>query len=155
AFQKKCLGKMGDAARRGRTLLFVSHNLGAVGALCPRTVFFNDGRIKRMGATSEVIPAYLSPILESNVDSIQQFRLPGFGDRIMFQRLTVKADNQEIRFGYPITYSLCVRSRIDVRDVSIGHSVFDVVSGSCVGSLITDQLFSVNAGEEITLTLVV
>ena len=68
-FQKKCLGKMEDAARGGRTVLFVSHNMGAIGALCPRTIYFNNGRIKCMGATSDIIPAYLSLMLESGVES--------------------------------------------------------------------------------------
>ena len=45
AFQKKCLGKMGDVAVGGRTVLFVSHNMGAIGALCPRGMVLNEGKI--------------------------------------------------------------------------------------------------------------
>ena len=37
AFQKKCLGKMGEVSKEGRTILFVSHNMGAVAELCPRS----------------------------------------------------------------------------------------------------------------------
>ncbi len=154
-FQKKCLGKMGDVARSGRTVLFVSHNMGAIGVLCPKAIYFGEGRIKGMGATSDIIPDYLSPMLESNAESVQEFRLAGLGNQVMFRSLALKADNQEIRFGHPITYSLGVRSKITAREVSIGHSVFDAASGSCVGTLITDESFSMNAGEELTLTLVV
>jgi lipopolysaccharide transport system ATP-binding protein len=59
AFQKKCLGKMGDVAREGRTVLFVSHNMGAVARLCNRSMWLDDGCIHKQGATSEVINAYL------------------------------------------------------------------------------------------------
>src|SRR6202041_2229649 len=44
SFQKKCLGKMGDVARQGRTILFVSHNMAAVNALCSRCIFLKNGR---------------------------------------------------------------------------------------------------------------
>ncbi len=45
AFQKKCLGKMGDVARDGRTILFVSHNMGAIRALCTRGIVLNRGEV--------------------------------------------------------------------------------------------------------------
>jgi lipopolysaccharide transport system ATP-binding protein len=60
-FQKKCLGKMGDLSRReGRTVLFVSHNIAAVGELTRRALLLEDGRIVANGRTSDVISAYLS-----------------------------------------------------------------------------------------------
>jgi lipopolysaccharide transport system ATP-binding protein len=59
AFQKKCLGKMGDVAREGRTVLFVSHNMGVINRLCPRTILLTDGKVIRDGPTPEVISEYL------------------------------------------------------------------------------------------------
>jgi lipopolysaccharide transport system ATP-binding protein len=59
AFQKKCLGKMGDVARRGRTVLFVSHNLLAVETLCARAIWLRDGRVAGQGTAGEVISQYL------------------------------------------------------------------------------------------------
>src|ERR1019366_2296119 len=44
-FQKKCLGKMGDVAKQGRTVLFVTHNMSAVRNLCSRAVLLADGRV--------------------------------------------------------------------------------------------------------------
>lgn len=58
-FQKKCLGKMEDVASQGRTVLFVSHNMGAVQGLCPRTIWINGGRIVADGDTEEVVSQYL------------------------------------------------------------------------------------------------
>jgi lipopolysaccharide transport system ATP-binding protein len=60
AFQKKCLGKMGDVARDGRTILFVSHNMAAVAGLCSGAQMLAQGRLVRSGNTSDVIDAYLS-----------------------------------------------------------------------------------------------
>ena len=53
AFQKKCLGKMGDVASEGRTVLFVSHNMIAVQNLCKRVIWLDDGQKMGEGPTSE------------------------------------------------------------------------------------------------------
>src|SRR5207247_905772 len=49
AFQKKCLGKMGDVAKKGRTVLFVSHNMAAVTRLCPKAILLDNGSIALSG----------------------------------------------------------------------------------------------------------
>ena len=60
AFRKKCLWKMGEAAKGGRTVLFVSHNMEAVRALCKRALLLRDGHIEAIGDTESVIERYLS-----------------------------------------------------------------------------------------------
>jgi lipopolysaccharide transport system ATP-binding protein len=60
AFQKKCLGKMGDVAKDGRTVLFVSHNMGAINTLCDRAILIDAGTIVEDGSPQEVIKNYLS-----------------------------------------------------------------------------------------------
>jgi lipopolysaccharide transport system ATP-binding protein len=62
-FQKKCLQQMGNLAQGGRTVLFVSHNLGIVHRLCPRTILLRQGRIEKMGPTAEMIRSYLNESL--------------------------------------------------------------------------------------------
>src|SRR5207247_2516786 len=57
-FQKKCLGKMGAVAKTGRTVLFVSHNLSAVSALCSRVTVLNQGRILFSGDPRDAINCY-------------------------------------------------------------------------------------------------
>lgn len=59
AFQRKCLNKMQDAGAKGRTVLFVSHNMPAVARLCDRVILIEHGRILRDGPAPEVIDAYL------------------------------------------------------------------------------------------------
>ncbi len=60
SFQKKCLNEMGNVARSGRTVLFVSHNMPAVNILCNSAILLNKGRIASHGSTSEVIHTYLN-----------------------------------------------------------------------------------------------
>lgn len=60
AFQKKCLGKMGDIAGEGRTVLFVSHNMAAVSQLCSHTIWLKTGICESYGYTSDVIRKYIA-----------------------------------------------------------------------------------------------
>lgn len=59
-FQKKCLGKMGDVAGEGRTVLFVSHNMAAINRLCSRAILLNAGQLVADGSSNEVTGKYLS-----------------------------------------------------------------------------------------------
>ncbi len=60
-FQKKCLGKIGDvASQEGRTVLFVSHNMGVISQLCSRALWVDAGYVKRDDLPSDVIESYLS-----------------------------------------------------------------------------------------------
>jgi lipopolysaccharide transport system ATP-binding protein len=60
AFQKKCLGKMGDVARDGRTVLFVSHNMAAVRTLCQTGLLLERGRVTMSGPVQPVLAHYLA-----------------------------------------------------------------------------------------------
>ena len=59
-FQRRCLGRMNEVARSGRTVVFVSHNLSSIEALCPQTVLMSRGRVEHRGPTREVLARYLS-----------------------------------------------------------------------------------------------
>ena len=59
AFQRKCLGKMGDVARQGRTVLFVSHDLASVRHLCERVLLIRDGKLAMDGDAATVVDAYV------------------------------------------------------------------------------------------------
>ncbi|MGZ4964958.1 MAG: ABC transporter ATP-binding protein, partial [Limisphaerales bacterium] len=59
-FQSKCLGKMGEVAREGRTVLFVSHNMAAVSALCRKGLLLQGGRLTKTGPIEEIVSAYVA-----------------------------------------------------------------------------------------------
>lgn len=58
-FQRKCLGKMGDVAKEGRTVLFVSHNMGAINQLCSKSILLRNGILSATGETQDIIKDYL------------------------------------------------------------------------------------------------
>ena len=58
-FQKKCIGKMQDVAQGGRTVLFVSHNMGAITDLCSKAILMSGGRLLEYGSTDKIIRGYL------------------------------------------------------------------------------------------------
>ncbi len=65
-FQKKCLGKMSDVAKGGRTILFVSHNMGAITRLCGHGVWLENGRLRSIGPVQDVATAYIRTGSEAN-----------------------------------------------------------------------------------------
>jgi lipopolysaccharide transport system ATP-binding protein len=86
SFQRKCLGKMGAVAREGRTVLFVSHNMGAITRLCERSLCLDEGRITIDGLSNQVVNHYQSrhirPCAEwKRADSV------GKGDGFAFLRV--------------------------------------------------------------------
>jgi lipopolysaccharide transport system ATP-binding protein len=111
AFQKKCLGKMGDAAREGRTVLFVSHNMQAVKALCTRAILLEQGQIVADGSVEEVVHGYLR-----DHDNLGSQRIwadpaerPGDGDcRLAAVRVVDAAGDPSGSFfsGQPLTVEL-------------------------------------------------
>ena len=79
SFQKKCLGKMGDVAKHGRTVLFVSHNMGAILGLCNRTLWINRGAISFDGDSKTAVERYLAETnetgLQTNLGDVGDFLL--------------------------------------------------------------------------------
>ncbi len=69
-FQSKCLGKMGEVAHGSRTVLFVSHNMGAISELCSKSILLTSGRLDRIGATPRVIRDYLSRASDLGSDDL-------------------------------------------------------------------------------------
>lgn len=77
-FQKKCLGKMQDVASEGRTVLFVSHNMGILSQLCTRGIYLQQGTVKFDGKITDAISAYLEDQgqdqeFDVNIESIVRF----------------------------------------------------------------------------------
>ena len=84
AFQKKCLGKMGEVAGGGRTVLFVSHNMLAVRALCQRAVWLDGGEVREDGPAEEVARRYAAAA--ETADAARDFGPEEVGGRGLFLR---------------------------------------------------------------------
>jgi lipopolysaccharide transport system ATP-binding protein len=96
AFQRKCLGKMGDVATQGRTVLFVSHNMVAIQNLCQKAILLRDGRIAAQGPSQDVVSAYLSSIRQAQTEQVweDQGRAPG-NDRVRIRRVAIRPQGGE------------------------------------------------------------
>jgi lipopolysaccharide transport system ATP-binding protein len=75
-FQKKCLGKMWEVSKMGRTVLFVSHNMVTINALCPRAVLLADGKIKSQGDVDGVVAEYTQGSLANSSGGYVRTRKP-------------------------------------------------------------------------------
>jgi len=75
-FQKKCIGKMGDIAGQGRTVLFVSHNMTALRSLCSRATLLENGRVALNGNTETTVNQYLMSTATSLPASIDTIKAP-------------------------------------------------------------------------------
>jgi lipopolysaccharide transport system ATP-binding protein len=126
-FQKKCLGKMGEVAREGRTVLFVSHNLSAIQNLCDRSILLKNGRIFTEGRTNEVINEYLTSVMEKNKTPVNK-RVERSGDgRFRFKELKFKSVNGNvIKCGEKIDIIIRYESETKIKNVSISIGFYDL-----------------------------
>lgn len=127
AFQQKCLGKMEDAARQGRTILFVSHNMAAVRSLCRRVLLLDGGRIVMDGDVDGCIRRYLGSASESGANQVDVstiFRPNGHGG-LLFQRIALctAGDRAVVAAGCGLALQIEVRVEIAVSDVELSVAI--------------------------------
>jgi lipopolysaccharide transport system ATP-binding protein len=108
-FQKKCLGKMEEVSKSGRTVLFVSHNLGAVSSFCSKSILLSHGQLLKYGTTAEIIEAYLS--VENQEKT---YRSEGKGKDIFFSSVEVY-NNDKSANEFAHTDSIRVVMNLEVR----------------------------------------
>jgi lipopolysaccharide transport system ATP-binding protein len=123
-FQKRCLGKMGEVARSGRTVLFVSHNLLAIRHLCNRGLVLDKGRLALSGTTEECVTAYEASNTESR-GSIWNFAGDGAGKSLIITRVVSQLTGRQPTTTLELEISLESRSEhkpaflaVDVLDTS-------------------------------------
>ena len=128
-FQKKCLGKMGDVAKKGRTVLFVSHNMAAISSLCGSAIWIQNGVAEMIGETNETINTYLA--------SSQQNYKTNLAER------TDRIGSGEIRF-----------TKIWLED-KIGKTVDSIISGQDINFLLEYTTEGEQNFKNVQVTLVV
>lgn len=127
AFQKKCLGKMGDVARTGRTVLFVSHNMAVIRALCERGICLRKGHIIADGSAGAVVDTYLK-----SLEQITQINLADRQDRsgrglVKLTNLTITdgetSGSPLIKSGGPVKFIFEVSGKL--ANLSVGFVIMD------------------------------
>jgi lipopolysaccharide transport system ATP-binding protein len=144
AFQRKCLGKMGQVSRQGRTILFVSHNMTAVKTLCTRAVLFEDGRVAADGDVDGVVARYLTGGLDTARSGAIPETAPRFSDlpgeasfrSVRLTDLTGRPVSQ-LYFGQPFRVHVCCDVFREIPDghIEVSISTQDGIHVTCSTSM--------------------
>jgi lipopolysaccharide transport system ATP-binding protein len=133
-FQKKCLGKMGDVARHGRTVLLVSHNMAAIHSLCSRAILLEQGRDISDGNPLDVTRLYLSGFEKQITDGVLDLRSPSLSrwtENIIFSALRLKdgagAATSAFLSGDKVTLELDLDPPFPVQDPIISIGIDDAM----------------------------
>jgi lipopolysaccharide transport system ATP-binding protein len=131
-FQKKCLGKMEEVTRGGRTVLFVSHNMGAVRRICTRGAWLDGGKLRMLGSAGECVDAYTASV-EASVDESQgcydlTARADRSGDgRVRMERVRLTGGDGTptgaLEFGEPFTVEFDLHAQHRVRSCFLGFTI--------------------------------
>ncbi len=126
-FQKKCLGKMGDVARAGRTVVLVSHQLNQIRRLCHRVVWIDGGSVRQDGPTHEVVSAYESAMARGDQNGGQVER--GAGSKARFVRWEIAGSCEDERhvmatFG-PVTIKFFVEVHTAITEGTHGVALYN------------------------------
>jgi len=135
AFQKKCLGKMGDVAtKEGRTVLFVSHNMGAVEQLCKHSILLNNGQITQKGDTKDVIHKYVFSI-KNEFEKPIKLRKDRKGTGTIFID-NIQVDNSQIKNrSLTIELSICNNCNKEFSNILLSITITDYL-GRALSNLV-------------------
>jgi lipopolysaccharide transport system ATP-binding protein len=136
AFQRKCLGKMGDVARQGRTILFVSHNMAAVENLCSTAYLLENGQLAESGTTKTVVDVYLSSIPALCNTSLEHRTDREGNGRLRFTDIEFRSDEgvptTAVQTSKALLISVAYTSTSDtVKHVEISIDIF-AQNGQCM-----------------------
>lgn len=156
-FQKKCLGKMEDVGREGRTVLFVSHNMGAIERLTEKSLLLQNGCMRYFGETADAIGYYLSA---SDIDSKVTYEVERTPRRVIGNQ---SARFIEIHFVKPvpifnldedISFVAHVRANENLDIIRFSMTIYSV-GGSPIGSCFGPPFHKMQSGEECKFEITV
>jgi lipopolysaccharide transport system ATP-binding protein len=126
AFQRKCMGKMDDAARAGRTVLFVSHNMPAVQRLCKTAYLLDKGQIAESGPASRVVEAYYRANQDGfdEIDCTARKVAEGEAKFVRWQVLTSISDPFSCLSGEGCTFQFAVTCKRYIPRACFGLAIF-------------------------------
>lgn len=150
-FQKKCLGKMDEVGKKGKTILFVSHQLNMIENLCTRAILLNKGNVEKQGDTKDVLLYYLRDVIETNIfENDLASRVNRCGDgSIVLTSFRVEDDNgnklSALQSGMDIVFVFGYKSHEakNMDNVDIGFSIHSTLNNQTF-----TVLYSSYKGEE-------
>lgn len=129
AFQKKCLGKMQDVAKGGRTVVFVSHNMGSITQLCERVFWLDHGQLKLIGEPDDVVTKYLSA--GTHIASVwTPPDSPSASPEVAVRRVRVLAaggaPSSIIDFDSSFSIEIGYELFLPIRNLAVAYYLFDI-----------------------------
>ena len=154
AFQKKCLGKMDDVAKEGRTILFVSHNMNAITQLCDRGILMSDGKCKYFNSTLSAIEQYntIDPLIDYR--ELDKFRSgTGLSRKVEFNEIYYENENY-FETGSNVEFYIKVAMNERVRKLRTSLTIFSQ-DGTPVGSSFSYEIEIKNTNKLQTFKVVI
>ncbi|EKD90105.1 MAG: hypothetical protein ACD_32C00016G0001 [uncultured bacterium] len=148
AFQKKCLGKMEDVREKGRTVLFVSHNMGAIRNLCPRTLLINKGEIIADSTTKRSLSLYnkLLRDIEVNAETAINDQVVRRGSgAIRFTNFELQDTHTKKRFSFEMGETIRFKMTYKVFENINGLAVFIALRSGITREIVTSVRHRVTA----------
>ncbi len=134
-FQQKCLGKMGDISGGGRTVLFVSHQLSMIRALCKKCILLDHGKVIKYGETNEVIEEYIKQKQSYQLTSSAEFEEDPQKEAAQVYKVTLKNAKEEESSCYEIFEPLHLEVEYEIkkplRGVALGYSIYKNQGAVC------------------------
>ncbi|MFC1495565.1 ABC transporter ATP-binding protein [Thermodesulfobacteriota bacterium] len=152
AFQKKCLGKMGSVAKEGRTVIFVSHNMGAVNSLTQKCIYLQGGKIIAYNDSRSVIDQYLMDSIEHHRKSSDKLdfyrRAPLTSDSpVKITGVWVDESKKEplaIELGNPFTIFVQLNVNRVIREENLTVRIKNIQGDQCALFFSLDHAFSLS-----------
>jgi len=152
-FQKKCLGKMKDVAGHGRTILFVSHNIGAVSSLCSKGLYLKNGIVHFAGDINKTIFSYLDDT-KINGGGLDECRMPGMGQKIRFLKIEIDAKDGVVRTGDDLVFNLEVLALDDVSNCILGVTFF-TNAGVAIATMLSSPEINLKTSGKISYRITI
>lgn len=119
-FQKKCLGKMDEVTKKaGRTILFVSHNMGAIQRLCRKCIYLKEGKVKMVGNPENIIENYLQSFKSNKQKITGPYKTHNSNININY----IKLINKNLKFNSSIQFNISLSNEIELYDSLIALTI--------------------------------
>jgi lipopolysaccharide transport system ATP-binding protein len=143
AFQKKCLGKMSQVTKSGRTVLFVSHNMNTMRRLCSRVIYLDGGKIGYDGDAADCIQRYLTVQADrAGAQDLAANTNRGGTGEARFVRIELLnldgAPRGEFCFGEPFRVRITIQAKVEMNDPVIGFWFMSADGTELHGSIVHD-----------------
>ena len=144
-FQRKCLGKMKNVGSDGRTVIFVSHNIGAISQLCDTGIILRHGQLIGKGPVEEAISDYIS-LGDTVASGLREWKT-GIGIDALLKRAEIVDAKGERRTEFNIDEAIEVRLQIDVeRETPGARTGFRIVCGDGMVAFTSEDVDSLTSG---------